>query len=63
MAPVIPMNAKTTKFTDLGRYYLLYTCPYCGAAGLSEQQLRKEEERHFLKLGVHVQSGAGQGFP
>ena len=50
MAPVIPMNAKTTRFTDLGRYYLLYTCPHCGTPGLSEQQLRKEEERHFLKL-------------
>ena len=50
MAPVIPMNAKTTRFTDLGRYYLLYTCPYCGTPGLSEQQLRKEEERHFLRL-------------
>ena len=50
MAPVIPMNAKTTRFTDLGRYYLLYTCPFCGTPGLSEQQLRKEEERHFLRL-------------
>ena len=50
MAPVIPMNAKTTRFTDLGRYYLLYTCPNCGETGLSEQSLRKEEERHFLRL-------------
>ena len=50
MAAYIPTDAETTRVTDLGRYYLLYTCPYCGTAGLSEQQLRKEEERHFLRL-------------
>ena len=50
MAAVIPMNAKTARVTELGRYYLLYTCPSCGAAGLSEQKLRRVEERHFLKL-------------
>ena len=50
MAAYIPTDAETTRVTDLGRYYLLYTCPYCGTAGLSEQKLMQVEKPDSLRL-------------
>ncbi len=50
MGAYIPTNAETTKITDLGRYYLLYTCPDCGETGLSEQRLVRIEKPDSLRL-------------
>lgn len=46
----IPAGVRTKKHVELGRYYLLYTCSGCGAAGLSEQRLERAEARSFSGL-------------
>ncbi len=50
MGAYIPTDAETTKITDFGRYYLLYTCPGCGETGLSEQRLVKVEKPDSLRV-------------
>ena len=50
MGAYIPTNAETTKITDLGRYYLLYTCPNCGETGLSEQRLVRVEKPDSMRM-------------
>ncbi len=59
MAPVIPENASTTKTTELGRVYLLYTCPECGEMGLSEHALRRVETRSFAASASEDPARAG----
>ena len=63
MAPVIPTNAETARITDLGRYYLLYTCPGCGETGLSEQRLVQVEKPDFLRLERMPGSELNQAMP
>ena len=63
MAPVIPTNAETARITDLGRYYLLYTCPGCGETGLSEQRLVQVEKPDFLRLERMPGSELNQALP
>lgn len=50
MGTVLPTGAETTKITDFGRYYLLYTCPNCGETGLSEQRLARVEKPDVLRV-------------
>ena len=50
MGTYIPTDAETTKITDFGRYYLLFTCPNCGETGLSEQRLVKVEKPDSLRV-------------
>lgn len=47
---IIPGGVKTKKHIELGRYYLLYTCPYCGTLALSEQVLERTNRRSFMGL-------------
>ncbi len=47
---IIPGGVKTKKHIELGRYYLLYTCPYCGREALSEQVLERTNRRSFTGL-------------
>ncbi len=63
MAPVIPTNAETARITDLGRYYLLYTCPGCGTPGLSEQRLVQVEKPDSLRLERMPGSELNQAMP
>ena len=63
MAPVIPTNAETARITDLGRYYLLYTCPGCGTPGLSEQRLVQVEKPDSLRLERMPGSELNQALP
>ena len=63
MAPVIPTNAETARITDLGRYYLLYTCPGCGTPGLSEQRLVQVERPDSLRLERMPGSELNQAMP
>ena len=46
----IPTGVRTKRHVELGRYYLLYTCPGCASPGLSEQVLERAEERSFSGL-------------
>ncbi len=46
----IPTGVRTKRGVELGRYYLLYTCPGCAAPGLSEQVLERTEGRSFSGL-------------
>ncbi len=50
MGVFYPTEIKTTKHVALGQYYLLFTCPSCGAGGLSEHKLERREERSFTGL-------------
>ena len=50
MGAYIPTDAEMTRITDLGRYYLLYTCPNCGETGLSEQRLVRVEKPDSMRL-------------
>ena len=63
MAPVIPTNAETARITDLGWYYLLYTCPGCGETGLSEQRLVQVERPDSLRLERMPGSELNQAMP
>ena len=50
MGAYIPTNAETTRITDFGRYYLLYTCPNCGETGLCEQRLVRVEKPDSMRM-------------
>ena len=39
----IPGGVKTNKNAELGRYWLLYNCAYCGAQALTEQVLERSK--------------------
>ena len=54
----------SVKAKELGRFYLLYSCPDCGETGLSEHTLRRRKDGHgffdFLDTRVTI---SGSGMP